>query len=320
MLLISETETCETLQVWMTALLDNELAPADAAYLRTHLALCPDCTQVFDKSRKTLQAADAWKVDGPDIWQALEKRISSESNTPDPVSESTPEMTHRTRWLSEKIRSKNVMTAEELTEALYVSKKTARDLAEVVIDLGYADERQIAEWRAQAEGLQFIDLTKHKPEASALFVLPSSVARRHNVLPVKKDGSKLWVAMVNPRDIDAVDAIRMVTRCQVAPLLAVPADLEKAMAEAYPVERPVPTDQVTSATNPANTESQDDLRAVLTEMRALRTEIQELRGEVGTLRRLLSMTQQTIMRNSSHPLPPEWMPVASPENRSIGLL
>ena len=78
MRLNNETKTCESDQGRITALLDNELAPADAAYLRNHLALCPDCTQVFDQTRKTLQAADAWKVDGSDIWQAIEKRLAAE--------------------------------------------------------------------------------------------------------------------------------------------------------------------------------------------------------------------------------------------------
>ncbi|MES2462217.1 MAG: ATPase, T2SS/T4P/T4SS family, partial [Armatimonadota bacterium] len=128
---------------------------------------------------------------------------------------------------------KRFITADQLNQAREVQKSTPGDLGRIIVDLGYAAERDVVESRAQAEGLPFVDLTKHKPEPSAINVVPAHVARRHNALPVKKDGTKLWVAMIDPRNVVALDEIRMVSRCQVAPLAAVATDLEDALAAAY---------------------------------------------------------------------------------------
>jgi hypothetical protein len=268
MRLNNDTDTCETRQTQMIALLDNELPPNEAADLRSHFALCPTCAPIFEQTQKALRSADAWKVEGTDIWNILEKRISP--------------------------------------------------------DLEYAAERDLYEAKAKAERVSFIDLTKHKPELSAIAVLPAYFAHKYQALPIKKDTNKLWVAMRNPQDVAAVDAIRFATRCQIAPLLAVPSDLEKAITEAYPIatiNHFTETTQTTKAIEPVEPVEQDDLRAVLTEMRTLRAEIQELRSEVGTLRRLLSATQNVKPVAPRRPLSPApMMPLALPENTGIGLL
>ena len=128
---------------------------------------------------------------------------------------------------------KRFITADQLDQAREVQKSAPGDLGRIIVDLGYAAERDVVESKAQAEGLHFIDLTKHKPEPSALNVVPGAIARKHNALPVKKDGAKLWVAMADPRNIVAVDDIRMVSRCQIVPLAAVASDLEDAISSAY---------------------------------------------------------------------------------------
>jgi type IV pilus assembly protein PilB len=135
--------------------------------------------------------------------------------------------------VGEILLEKKFITADQLNQAREVQKSAPGDIGKIIVDLGYAAERDVVESKAQAEGLQFIDLTKHKPEPSAVNVVPAHIARKHNALPVKKDGTRLWVAMADPRNIVAVDDIRMVSRCQVAPLAAVPSDLEDAISAAY---------------------------------------------------------------------------------------
>jgi type IV pilus assembly protein PilB len=101
------------------------------------------------------------------------------------------------------------------------------------VDLGFATERDVVQAKAEAENIPFVDLTKHAPEASAINVVPEHVVRKHNALPVKKDGQKLWVAMADPRNIVAQDDVRMVSRCQVIAMAAVPTDLEDAISRSY---------------------------------------------------------------------------------------
>ena len=137
------------------------------------------------------------------------------------------------KGVGEILQEKGFITADQLTQALDVQKSAPGDIGSILMTLGFASERDVVEARAQEIGVPFIDLLKHKPEPSAVNVVPQNTADKHKALPVKKDGNRLWVAMVNPKDIMAVDDIRMVSKCLVQPMLAVPSDLADAMGKAY---------------------------------------------------------------------------------------
>ncbi len=137
------------------------------------------------------------------------------------------------KGVGEILLEKGFITAAQLEQAQQTQKTAPGDIGNILINLGAASERDVVEARALSEGLGFVDLLKHKPEPSAINVVPAHVAKKHNALPVKKDGNRLWVAMKNPRDVMAVDDLRMVSRCLVQPLAAVPTDLEDALSKAY---------------------------------------------------------------------------------------
>ncbi|MES2464771.1 MAG: zf-HC2 domain-containing protein [Armatimonadota bacterium] len=110
----SETETCETIQAGMTALLDNELAPGEAAALRSHIAGCAVCAPVFAQVEKTVQLAHSWKAEGADIWEAVERRLTSSLDNALP--QSLAPLRSRSH-LSEILTTKRKVTAEQLAEA-----------------------------------------------------------------------------------------------------------------------------------------------------------------------------------------------------------
>ena len=138
------------------------------------------------------------------------------------------------KGLGDILVEKGLLTRDKLNEAIEAQKATPSvDLGKMLVDLQMAAEVDVYSAKAAADGIPFIDLTKHKPEASAINVVPEHVVRKHNALPVRKDGQTLFVAMVDPRNVVAVDDIRMVSRCMVRPMAAVPADLEDAISKAY---------------------------------------------------------------------------------------
>lgn len=137
------------------------------------------------------------------------------------------------KGVGEILLEKGFITADQLNQARDVQKSAPGDLGQILMTLGFATERDVVEGRALEMGIPFIDLLKHKPEPSAVNVVPQNVADKHKALPVKKDGNRLWVAMENPKNIMAVDDLRMVSKCLVQPMLAVPGDLSDALRQAY---------------------------------------------------------------------------------------
>jgi type IV pilus assembly protein PilB len=127
---------------------------------------------------------------------------------------------------------KGYASAQEVEDAKKAQQSTKGDLAKILVDLGL-NPTHVYEAKAAELGQPFVDLTVYKPDQSALNVVPEHVAKRHNVLPVKKDGTILYVAMSDTNNIQAADDLRLVSRCTVKGVLAVPDHITDAIARLY---------------------------------------------------------------------------------------
>ena len=137
---------------------------------------------------------------------------------------------------------KGYVTADQLRQALeQQSQSGAGDLSKVLLEMGFASERDVTEAVAQEKGLPFVDLNKFVPEPSAVNVVPENIARRHTVIPVRKDSNTniLYVAMADVNNPYATDDLHMVSHCIIRPVLAAATAIEDAITRVYGV---APTD------------------------------------------------------------------------------
>lgn len=95
---------------------------------------------------------------------------------------------------------------------------------------GVVTESQVASARAAQLGLPFVDLTEYPVDSSAVALVPISVLRRYEVLPIGRDGDRLMLAMADPRDVLAIDDVRAAVRMQVRPVVAERNDLLAAIS------------------------------------------------------------------------------------------
>ena len=127
---------------------------------------------------------------------------------------------------------KGYASAQEVEDAKKAQQTTKGDLAKILVDLGL-NPTHVYEAKAAELGQPFVDLTVYKPDQSALNVVPEHVAKRHKVLPVKKDGNILYVAMGDTNNLQAADDLRLVSRCTVRGVLAVPDHIDDAITRLY---------------------------------------------------------------------------------------
>jgi type IV pilus assembly protein PilB len=130
---------------------------------------------------------------------------------------------------------KNYISTDQLKQAQDMQKQSRTEMGKLLVELGFASERDVTEARAQEMGLPFVDLTRHAPEPGAVNVVPENIAKRHNVIPVKKDSATntLYVAMADVNNPYAADDLRVVSRCNVRAVLAAPGAIEDAIARVY---------------------------------------------------------------------------------------
>ncbi|MCS7065249.1 MAG: ATPase, T2SS/T4P/T4SS family [Fimbriimonadales bacterium] len=135
--------------------------------------------------------------------------------------------------MGEYLIEKGLITREQLEDALRIQQTTGKDLAQILVDQAVVSERDAYEAKAYEMGMPFVDLDRTTPDPSAVNVVKEHIAKRYNVMPVRKEGNILYLAMADPNNVMAIDDVRVNSRCVVRPVLAAPGAIEDAIRRAY---------------------------------------------------------------------------------------
>jgi len=126
---------------------------------------------------------------------------------------------------------KNVITREQLKEALETQKQTGQKLGEILIDKGFISEGVFVELLSYQRGFEYIDLAneQEKIDPSASNLIAREFALKRVIFPFNLADSNLNVAMRNPLDINVIDEIRLLTGYNVKPFTSTRKDIEGAI-------------------------------------------------------------------------------------------
>lgn len=146
-------------------------------------------------------------------------------------------MVGRTRKrLGDMLVEANVITNDQLMEALAKQKESGSRLGEVLVDMKFTDEMEIAEAMAQQMKIPVAKIREAKLLPEVIALLPEEMVRKHNVIPFELDENNaniLRVAMADPLDIIAVDDLSIVTNMQIDVMAATPSDISYAIEKYY---------------------------------------------------------------------------------------
>jgi type IV pilus assembly protein PilB len=165
------------------------------------------------------------------------------------------------------------ITPEQLDEAKQVAKQTGNpDLGKVILNLGFAGEREILHAQAQEAGHPFVDLDRITVEPAAISAVPERIAKMHSIVPVKKEGMNLWVAMSNPNNLQAIDDVRLASGLMVKPAVALAAAIEDSIRKYYSGQATGAGDEASGAA-PApvgGSKMTSDMRALMAQAQTVR--------------------------------------------------
>lgn len=137
--------------------------------------------------------------------------------------------------LGELLMEAQKITQDQLDQALAAQKRSGDRLGRVLIKQGAVTEPMLLEVLVQNLGIPLVDLSVTPPDKEAARLIPMSLAERHGVIPIRKKGNRLTVAMVDPTNFFAIDDLRMVTQCEIEPVMTMEADILKAIQQTYTV-------------------------------------------------------------------------------------
>jgi type IV pilus assembly protein PilB len=118
-----------------------------------------------------------------------------------------------------------MITDQQLAEALDVQRRTGGRLGEILIDLDFITSVNAAEILAERLGMPFADLDAITIDEIVAQSIPEEIARRYRAIPIEEIDDALYIALADPTDVFALDDLQMITRRQVVPVVADPAQL-----------------------------------------------------------------------------------------------
>lgn len=138
--------------------------------------------------------------------------------------------------LGEILLDAGVITEKQLEHALNAQKTSGKRLGETLITLGYITERNMLQSMEKQLGIAYISLSVTDIQKDAIAAVPLFLAERYNIIPIRRDGNRLVIAMNDPTNFYAIDDVRMVSGMEVEPVLAESKDIELAINNNYGVK------------------------------------------------------------------------------------
>jgi len=136
--------------------------------------------------------------------------------------------------LGQVLQAQGIVSAEQIELALMRQKETGHRklLGEVLVELGYCSENQIAAALAKAYGLPYAQISPKICDASVIEILPREFIEEHTVLPLFKVHDILTVAVSEPANVFVIDEIERLGGCKVQVVCATVKDI-KATLQTY---------------------------------------------------------------------------------------
>jgi type IV pilus assembly protein PilB len=114
-----------------------------------------------------------------------------------------------------------------IEEAVAEARDSGRPMGQLLIEHHKLRPHQLGIAIAERFGLQYVDLHGADPDPTAMALVPEKALRRLDAVPIGfRDDGSLLVAMVDPRNLLAMDDLSMLTARTIVPVIVTREDLD----------------------------------------------------------------------------------------------
>lgn len=128
----------------------------------------------------------------------------------------------------------NVVSEDVLTRALERQRGTGRRLGQVLEELGVVTEKDIAVVLARQFGFKTVaNIARASFTPELLAFVGAEAALSKLIFPLKQEANSLYLAMVNPLDIEVIDNLSFRTGLRIIPCVTTPTEIQAAVNRHY---------------------------------------------------------------------------------------
>src|SRR5690606_6345448 len=141
--------------------------------------------------------------------------------------------TAATDRIGELLVREGLITAEQLSAALQDARQNGYRIGYALIKLGFVQESELTRALAKQYRVPAVDLDRVQVDPKIVKMVPGDLALRYLVLPLRRVGRMLTVAMANPTDAGAIDNLKFITRHDIEPVIVGEYTLRKHLENYY---------------------------------------------------------------------------------------
>jgi type IV pilus assembly protein PilB len=135
--------------------------------------------------------------------------------------------------IAQKLLESSLISQDQLARALESQQSGGGTLSYNLVKTGAISEMAFAEFMGQVYNVPAVDLDSASIDGSAVDLIPADVATKFQVVPLKREGRTLTVAMANPDNIFAIDDIKFITGFDVRPVVATETAIKRTIDRLY---------------------------------------------------------------------------------------
>jgi type IV pilus assembly protein PilB len=137
------------------------------------------------------------------------------------------------RKLAEHLVRDNIISENELENALGQQTERGGSLGRILIESGYASEWELAAALGKQLEVPFITLSHYEIDPEILGTIPLDIVRKYKIIPIDKTGETLTVALPDPSNIVLIDELKLLTKSKIVPVISFESDIQEAIRNYY---------------------------------------------------------------------------------------
>ncbi|MPM04587.1 putative type II secretion system protein E [bioreactor metagenome] len=135
--------------------------------------------------------------------------------------------------LGEMLMESGEINQNQLQDALEEQKSNWKRLGDILVDLGYVTDGTLADTIAKQIAVERVNLQNTYIDAAIARLIPKEVAKKYTIIPIYERDGIVYVAMSDPRNMYALDDLRLIIQKPIRSLIASSSEIEAAIEVYY---------------------------------------------------------------------------------------
>jgi len=143
-------------------------------------------------------------------------------------------LTANDEYIVEILQGVGLIDRDQAQKALEAVQAEDKPVIDILVKQGVASQMDILKTLSAQFGMETINLEAHEIPQEVLDAVPAEVAHRYKVVPTFKHDNTVTVALSDPLDVETLDSLRYVLKCNVEGVVAPKKEIEAALQRYYP--------------------------------------------------------------------------------------